>query len=616
MQGLVYALLLSLAVVNGSSWRYINKVDPYSKDEILFPSDRTSPFNEKFVNTGQDLHKKYQVAVEAIYGVAVRLKLFMDVLDTTNFLVSPLSVATAIGELLLGAQGQSRERLEWLLSTGNNQTVPGDPFELHRQLGGLVQLLQADSKQHYDGYTLEFASAFFVQPDIKIKPSYEHAIKTLYGVQVLPLNFSGDPEYAQNTINQWTSVKTKGKIQSVLPTPLPPGTSTILVNTVYFKSDWDMPFDPELTIPGLFHVTPNRDVKVQLMRGHFDLLYADSERLGCRLVALPYKKSEAAMFIILPYNHLGNKTYNIQQYMNTILVEDIINLISSAVLTPVTLALPKMTLKDVLSISEAVGKVRSKLNESDPPIKDVSSKRHQRRSTQYWREDRKSHYKLRYSYNHQYYYRIPVDAVAYPTYRAENDEIDSKEEFYNPPTYQSYYVQNQNIYTQEMQMPTLQFQNFSQINSNWQQQNQQNKQPYQWQRQNQQEQNQQQQQNHQRQKNNRWQQQRPSIPERRQQAQHQSREDGNINSLDLDMSGVSSDLRFRVDDIIHQVVMEVSEYGTEAAAVTVGTIDYIGGGKVFKVDSPFFFFIRHEATLASLFWGMIVDPTNGQGEYT
>ncbi|CAG2054397.1 unnamed protein product [Timema podura] len=612
MQGLVYALLLPLAFVNGSSWRYINKVDPYSKDDIMFPSDRTSPFNEKFVNTGQDLHKKYQVAVEAIYGVAVRLKvfspslqsnedkfpindlvhktkisgrrvrcadfmtlsitkmlalssptcsqlgvglarlladvmeLFMDVLDTTNFLVSPLSVATAIGELLLGAQGQSRERLEWLLSTGSNQTVSGDPFELHRcgeifravgcdgvgalvsnlrsdpasrnrsrqkyllfeqvlpdskgscmcrllsppsydpshaklepsncwQLGGLVQLLQADPKQHYDGYTLEFASAFFVQPDIKIKPSYEHAIKTLYGVQVLPLNFSGDPEYAQNTINQWTSVQTKGKIQSVLPTPLPPGTSTILVNTVYFKSDWEMPFDPELTIPGLFHVTQDRDVKVQLMRGHFDLLYADSERLGCRLVALPYKKSEAAMFIVLPYNHLGNKTYNIQQYMNTILVEDIINLISSAVLTPVTLALPKMTLKDVLSISEAVGKVRSKLNESDPPIKDVSSKRHQRRSTQYWREYRKSYYKL---------------------------------------------------------------------------------------------------------------------------------------------SGVSSDLRFRVDDILHQVVMEVSESGTEAAAVTAGTIDYIGGGKVFKVDSPFFFFIRHEATLASLFWGMIVDPTNGQGEYT
>nr|CAD7574086.1 unnamed protein product [Timema californicum] len=497
MQELVYVLLLTLVVVNGSSWRYINKVDPYGKDEILFPSDRTSPFNEKFVNTGQDLHKKYQVAVEAIYGVAVRLKLFMDVLDTTNFLVSPLSVATAIGELLLGAQGQSRERLEWLLSTGNNQTVSGDPFELHRQLGGLVQLLQADTKQHYDGYTLEFASAFFVQPDLKIKPSYEHAITTLYGVQVLPLilqvkpsyehaittlygvqvfplNFSGDPEHAKNTINQWTSVQTKGKIQSVLPSPLPPGTSTILVNTVYFKSDWEMPFDPELTVPGLFHVAQDRNVKVQLMRGHFDLLYADSERLGCRLVALPYKKSEAAMFIILPYNHLGNKTYNIQQYMNTILVEDIIDLISSSVLTPVTLALPKMTLRDVLSISEVVGKVRSKLNESDPPIKDVSSKRYQKRSTQYWREDRKSRYKLRYSYNHQYYYSIPVDAV----------------------------------------------------------------------------------------------------------------------------------------------VMEVSESGTEAAAVTAGTIDYIGGGKVFKVDSPFFFFIRHEATLASLFWGMIVDPTNGQGEYT
>jgi serine protease inhibitor len=67
--------------------------------------------------------------------------------------------------------------------------------------------------------------------------------------------------------------------------------------------------------------------------------------------------------------------------------------------------------------------------------------------------------------------------------------------------------------------------------------------------------------------------------------------------------------------VLHKVVIEVDEAGTEAAAVT-----YVGGGVIsappapsdpfaMRVDHPFFFAIRDNQTGAILFMGSIVDPS-------
>ncbi|XP_012265157.2 serine protease inhibitor 28Dc-like [Athalia rosae] len=77
----------------------------------------------------------------------------------------------------------------------------------------------------------------------------------------------------------------------------------------------------------------------------------------------------------------------------------------------------------------------------------------------------------------------------------------------------------------------------------------------------------------------------------------------------LTLTGAASNSQFRISDIIQQVALEVNESGTEAAAIAGSTINYSGDVKNFKVNRPFLFFIRHEATNAILFWGTIADPT-------
>lgn len=84
---------------------------------------------------------------------------------------------------------------------------------------------------------------------------------------------------------------------------------------------------------------------------------------------------------------------------------------------------------------------------------------------------------------------------------------------------------------------------------------------------------------------------------------------GPDDTLVFNMTNASNDPRFQIQDIVHQMFLEVNEEGTEAAAVTTSTVDY-SGGTTFRVDRPFTFFVRHETTLATLFWATIYNPTS------
>lgn len=62
------------------------------------------------------------------------------------------------------------------------------------------------------------------------------------------------------------------------------------------------------------------------------------------------------------------------------------------------------------------------------------------------------------------------------------------------------------------------------------------------------------------------------------------------------------------DKVIHKVYMDITETGTEAAAATGISLTRSGNRVAFRVDVPFFFFIRHEETKQLLFWGSVNAP--------
>ena len=89
-----------------------------------------------------------------------------------------------------------------------------------------------------------------------------------------------------------------------------------------------------------------------------------------------------------------------------------------------------------------------------------------------------------------------------------------------------------------------------------------------------------------------------------------------FDSSQADFSGIASTnaaARLYISDVKHKAFAEVNEEGTKAAAVTsvgvsVTSVQIPREPFVMKVDRPFFFVIRDDATGALLFMGSIVDP--------
>jgi serpin B len=101
------------------------------------------------------------------------------------------------------------------------------------------------------------------------------------------------------TVNGWVSRRTEGKIPRMLDV-IDPRDVAIIVNAVYFKAGWRMPFvDTRRSDDGdNFNLTPTEKVKVTMMRGKG--LYATVDRPGYRAIRLPYTVDALAMVIVLP----------------------------------------------------------------------------------------------------------------------------------------------------------------------------------------------------------------------------------------------------------------------------------------------------------------------------
>jgi serpin B len=76
-----------------------------------------------------------------------------------------------------------------------------------------------------------------------------------------------------------------------------------------------------------------------------------------------------------------------------------------------------------------------------------------------------------------------------------------------------------------------------------------------------------------------------------------------------DFTGINATVPLLITEVKHKTYVEVNEEGTEAAAVTSVGVGVTSMGPVMRVDHPFLFAIREQASGALLFIGKIADPT-------
>ncbi|XP_042641219.1 LOW QUALITY PROTEIN: plasma protease C1 inhibitor [Tyto alba] len=146
-----------------------------------------------------------------------------------NLLFSPINVAMGLSHLLLGARGETRERLAAVLSF-----PPALPcvHSALRQLAGAPGLFSA--------------AQIFHHPELRLRPRFLNQSWHLYGAR--PRALSGNESLDLLHINAWVREASRGLLPTLLPA-LPPQPHLLLLSAVHLRATWRIPLEAKRTVP-------------------------------------------------------------------------------------------------------------------------------------------------------------------------------------------------------------------------------------------------------------------------------------------------------------------------------------------------------------------------------
>jgi serine protease inhibitor len=267
------------------------------------------------------------------------LRLFTAVSNSdagNSVFISPVSVSMALGMTLNGANGTTRTAMMQTLEfNGLTQT------EINTSYKSLIALLSGlDPK-----VTFQIANSIWHKPELNVEEQFRLVNRTNFNAEINSINFS-DPA-ASNTINAWVSRCTNGKIEKIVPSPIPSEMVMYLLNAIYFKGAWTESFPTTATMDDVFTRPNGAKVACKMMYKKSTLSYGSVG--GIQVVDLPYGDAGFSMTILLP----GAGT-NVDDFVKTLTAQVWNSSIARLTSREIELYLPKFkfeydkTLNDML----------------------------------------------------------------------------------------------------------------------------------------------------------------------------------------------------------------------------------------------------------------------------
>jgi len=242
-----------------------------------------------------------------------------------NLFVSPLSLHTALGMLLNGAEKETAsEILKALKMEGVSLEDLNKTYKIL-----LHELPSADSK-----VTLGLANSVWYRKNFSVEANFMNVLRQSFQAEVTGLEFNNA---AKDKINQWARDKTDGKIRKVLE-QLNADDVLFLLNALYFKGDWATRFDPKNTLDKPFHLQVGGDKNVKMMFAKADFATSGSEKFVA--VRLPYGNGQFEMTALLPKDQ-----NSITEVLNSLTSAEWNKIRSDTVKTSVNLGLPRFTME-------------------------------------------------------------------------------------------------------------------------------------------------------------------------------------------------------------------------------------------------------------------------------
>jgi serpin B len=228
------------------------------------------------------------VAEAAAADNAFSLDLFRSVRKKDeNLVCSPYSASLALSMTMAGAKGKTQDEMRQVLRF----TLPDD--RLHQAVNDLDQTLALG-----DSFTC--ANSIWGQTGRNFKQPFIDLVGHYYGASLRLLDMDGDYAGACQTINDWVSDKTNGRITGLMNPEVRPDTPLLmmLVDAIHFKARWLHPFWDRSTQAEPFFLLDGGKTKVSMMWRQGEYRFVKTDRL--QAVELPYEDERFSMVILMP----------------------------------------------------------------------------------------------------------------------------------------------------------------------------------------------------------------------------------------------------------------------------------------------------------------------------
>ncbi|AWP19731.1 Alpha-1-antitrypsin [Scophthalmus maximus] len=240
-------------------------------------------------------------APNADFGFALYKSLNARAAAGKNIFYSPLGISTALSMLSTGARGETLKQL--FSSLGYSAHDQAKINEAYHHLFDMLGQSQQDQQ-------LDVGSAVAVRSGFSPLEKFLTDVKYYYGGESFNVDFT-KPVEAAAEINRFIASKTQDKIKDMVK-DLNNEMAMVLINYVFFRGQWEKPFDASLTHKADFNVDETTKVQVDMMKrmGRFDF-YQDRDN-HTTVIMLPYK-GNTSMMIVLPDE---GKMNEVEGYIN------------------------------------------------------------------------------------------------------------------------------------------------------------------------------------------------------------------------------------------------------------------------------------------------------------
>jgi serpin B len=203
-----------------------------------------------------------------------------------NILLSPLSASLALAMLNNGANGLTREEIQGALGYGD---ITRD------EMNGYFQKM-LEAMQEIDPLTtFKSANSIWIEQQFPVLAPFIEINKDYYGAEVRNEDFA-DPATV-GLINQWCSDNTEGKIPDIID-ETSPGNLMYLINALYFKATWTVPFDKAQTKDETFHNLNGNTPLIPTMNNELEIYCSRGDDFT--VAELPYGNEAFSMVFLLP----------------------------------------------------------------------------------------------------------------------------------------------------------------------------------------------------------------------------------------------------------------------------------------------------------------------------